>query len=322
MKVVAVGGGTGLSTLLRGLKNFPVDITAVVTITDEGGSSGVLREELNVPPPGDVRNTLVALASDENILSRVFSYRFKNGSLTGHPVGNVILAALTKITGSFTEAVARASDILAIRGRVLPVSNEMANLVASFSDGSIVEGETRIVEYGRTSGFNIVGIELKRTVPINPLVDEAIREANVLIFGPGSLYTSIIANFLVPGFKEAVKASNALKLYISNIMTQPGETTNYTLRQHVSEVERYLGTNVDVVLHSHPPSDYKVLERYGAKDSEPVEIDFWDERLVLGNFSAIQYDEGEPRIRHDPMLIAHAVFEVIHRLSGVNQDTR
>lgn len=309
MKIVAIGGGTGLSTLLRGLKNFSVEITAVVTVTDEGGSSGILREELSVPPPGDIRNNLVALANDENVLSQVFNYRFRNGSLNGHTVGNIILAALTKITGSFTEAIAKISDFLAVKGRVLPVSNEMGRLVAIFEDGTIVKGETKIVAYGKETGMAIKNITLEQPLVLNPAVRRAIEEADVVVLGPGSLYTSIIANFLVEGLKEVLSRTGALKVYIANIMTQPGETTGYTLRKHIDEVEKFLGCNVDYVIHSYPPNDDKVLEKYREKGSEPVTIDLFHDKIILGHFSAVVFDE-DYRIRHDPLLIAQAVMNL------------
>lgn len=316
MKIVAIGGGTGLSTLLRGLKNFPVEITAVVTVTDEGGSSGILREELSVPPPGDIRNNLVALANDENILSQVFNYRFKNGSLNGHTVGNIILAALTKITGSFTEAVAKISDILAVKGRVLPVSNEMGRLVAIFEDGRLVKGETRIVAYGKETGKAIKNIMLEQPLIINPAVKEAIEEADVVVLGPGSLYTSIIANFLVEGMSEVLSQTSAVKIYISNIMTQPGETTGYTLKMHVEEVEKFSGCKVDYVIHSYPPNDEKALEKYRERGSEPVTIDVFHDKIVLGHFSTVVLDE-DYRIRHDPLLIAQAVVNLALRRTHV-----
>lgn len=309
MKITAIGGGTGLSTLLRGLKLYSSDLTAVVTITDEGGSSGILREELNVPPPGDVRNNLVALASDEDILGKLFNYRFKNGSLNGHTVGNIILAALTKLTGSFPEAVAKAADILAIKGRVLPVSDKMARLVAVFEDGQTVAGETKIVDYGKKSMRKIVELKLETPIQINPSCYDAIVQSDVLVFGPGSLYTSIIANLIVDGFKEAVKKSKAIKIYIANIMTQPGETFGYKLNDHVLEIEKYLEQKLDFVIYSFPPSQAEVLEKYKIRNSVPVELDINDHRVIAGHFSKIIL-ENEPRIRHDSFLIAKALFEI------------
>lgn len=314
MRIVVVGGGTGLSTLLRGLKNFPCDIDAIVTITDEGGSSGILREELNVPPPGDIRNNLVALANDEDILSKVFSYRFQNGSLSGHPVGNIILAALTKITGSFTEAVSRMSDILAIKGRVLPVSNDMARLIARFDDGVIIKGETQIVEYGKKTLRKITELKLTKPITLNPAAKEAIEKADILVLGPGSLYTSIIANLIVEGFSEAVANTMAQKIYIANIMTQPGETHNYTLRDHVQEIEKYLGMKIDYIVHSFPPMEPVILEKYRIKGSVPVKNDLleMESRIIQGHFSSIVLDE-DYRIRHDSFLLAKAIFD----LSGI-----
>lgn len=317
MKITVVGGGTGLSTLLKGLKSYPCDITAVVTITDEGGSSGVLREELNVPPPGDIRNNLVAMANDEDILGELFNYRFKNGSLHGHTVGNIILATLTKITGSFTEAITKVSDILAIKGRVLPVSTEMARLVAVFEDGSEIFGETAIVEYGKLSKLRIKKLRLDRAINLNPAVRESILNSDVIVFGPGSLYTSVIANLVVSGFSEIVSQSKATKIHISNIMTQPGETHGYKLSDHVSEIERYLGTKLDFIIHSLPPKSEDVLEKYALKDSIPVEIDLQDDRLIIGHFSKIIFDE-EARIRHDSFVIAKVLYDLIREKINVN----
>jgi len=311
MRVVVVGGGTGLSTLLRGLKTFPCDIDAIVTITDEGGSSGILREELNVPPPGDIRNNLVALANDEDTLSQVFNYRFRNGTLSGHPVGNIILAALTKITGNFAEAVSKMSDILAIKGRVLPVSNDMARLIARFEDGSIIKGETQIVEYGKKTFRKITELKLTQPITLNPAAKEAIEKADVLVLGPGSLYTSIIANLIVEGFSQAVASTMASKIYIANIMTQPGETYNYTLKDHVQEIEKYLGTKIDYIVHSFPPMEPVILEKYRLKGSVPVENDLLEteRRIIQGHFSSIVLDE-DYRIRHDSLLLAKAIFEL------------
>lgn len=308
-KITVVGGGTGLSTLLRGLKGYPWEITAIVTITDEGGSSGVLREELNVPPPGDIRNNLVALANDEDILSSVFNYRFKNGSLYGHTVGNIILAALTMITGSFAEAVSKAADILAIKGRVLPVSSEMARLVAVFDDKKIVQGETNIVEYCKKKKKRIISLTLNNQVEMNPSAQKALINSDIIVFGPGSLYTSVIANFLTKDFTEAVSQSKALKIYVSNIMSQPGETQNYKLSDHIKEVERYLKQKLHFIIHSLPPNNEKILNDYYKKNSTPVEIDISDERIIIGHFSSVVIEDS-PKIRHDPFLLSKAIYEL------------
>lgn len=270
MNVVAVGGGTGLSTLLKGLKNIDsFEITAVVSVTDEGGSSGKLRKELNVPPPGDVRNNIVALAKDEDLLAKLMSYRFNEGSLKGHSLGNLIIAALTKIEGSFSEAIRILERVLAIKGRVLPVSEDHARLVAKFEDGEEVIGETNIVR----KGGKIVEVRLDRPIDALPEVLEAIERADIIIFGPGSLYTSIITNVLVNGVKDAIKRSRAKKIYVCNLMTQPGETTGYRVSDHVKELERYLEQNVDFVLvNTRKPSE-EVLERYRKEGSDFVEID-------------------------------------------------
>lgn len=312
MNVVAVGGGTGLSTLLKGLKNIDsFEITAVVSVTDEGGSSGKLRKELNVPPPGDVRNNIVALAKDEDLLAKLMSYRFNEGSLKGHSLGNLIIAALTKIEGSFSEAIRILERVLAIKGRVLPVSEDHARLVARFEDGEEVIGETNIVR----KGGKIVEVRLDRPIDALPEVLEAIERADIIIFGPGSLYTSIITNVLVNGVKDAIKKSKAKKIYVCNLMTQPGETTGYRVSDHVKELERYLEQSVDFVLvNTRKPSE-EVLERYRKEGSDFVEIDAENiQNTILAEpflVEIVDPSDGQRKIRHDSVKLA----DVIERIS-------
>lgn len=312
MKVVAVGGGTGLSTLLKGLKNIDsFEITAVVSVTDEGGSSGKLRKELNVPPPGDVRNNIVALAKDEDLLAKLMSYRFSEGSFKGHSLGNLIIAALTKIEGSFSEAIRILERVLAIKGRVLPVSEDHARLVARFEDGEEVIGETNIVR----KGGKIVEVRLDRPIDALPEVLEAIERADIIIFGPGSLYTSIITNVLVNGVKDAIKKSKAKKIYVCNLMTQPGETTGYRVSDHVKELERYLEQSVDFVLvNTRKPSE-EVLERYRKEGSDFVEIDAENiQNTILAEpflVEIVDPSDGQRKITHDSVKLA----DVIERIS-------
>ncbi len=308
-KVVAVGGGTGLSTILRGLKQKEFDLTAVVTLTDEGGSSGILRKELNVPPPGDIRSNLVALATSEEILGTLFNFRFFEGTLNGHTVGNIILAALTKITGSFQSAIEHAGEILAIKGKVLPVSQKECRLVAEFQDRTTVCGETNIVEYGK-NGNRIRKIWLDREVEINKKVIDVLLSSDLIVIGPGSLYTSIISNFLVTGFREVIQNVHSKIVYISNIMTQPGETTGYTLKDHIDEVEKYLGRKVDLVIHSLPPADKEILARYFEKNSEPVQIDIDNDKIIIGDFSQVVDD----KIRHNSKAISEVISNILESI--------
>lgn len=300
--VVAIGGGTGLSSLLRGIKAFDdIAIHAVVTITDEGGSSGKIREELKIPPPGDVRNNLVALARNETLLSKLFDFRFQtDGTLQGHSVGNIILAALTKILGSFSEAVKESSKILAIKGEVLPVTNELVRLVAEMEDGSEIIGETEIVK----SKSRIKKIRLSHEVKALPEVIEIIKMADGIIIGPGSLYTSLISNLLIKGVKESIiENKKAIKIYIANIMTQPGETIGYTLSDHVNEIIKYMGCKVDYVIANSQKLPDEDLKRYRLQGSEQVELDI--ERIDIPVFAEpllkmeIDPRDGLRKARHD-----------------------
>ena len=311
MKVTAIGGGTGLSMLLRGLKKFPVEITAVVSVTDEGGSSGTLRKELGIPPPGDVRNNIVALAKDEHLLGKLMNYRFENGSFKGHTIGNLMIAALTKMTGSFSSAIKILSEILAINGRVLPVSEDLVRLVAIFEDGSRVVGEMAIVEKrGR-----ITKVELDRKTKALPEVLEALRESDMIILGPGSLYTSVITNLLVKGVIEAIQSSEAVLVYVCNIMTQPGETTGYKLSDHVREIEKYLGEEVDfIVANSQKPSS-DILERYKKEGADLVTLDLENinKMVVVEPLLCTISDpyDGKIKVRHDPVKLAKTLMKMM-----------
>src|SRR6202007_2524888 len=252
-RVVALGGGTGLSTLLRGLKELVIrrgdehatserpiaDLAAIVTVTDDGGSSGRLRRENRILPPGDIRNCMVALAKDEALLSRLFQYRFQAGrGLIGHNFGNLFLAALTHVTGDFAEAVRVSSKVLAIRGRIFPSTISNVHLVATLTNGKRIQGETSISR----SKIPIRKIELRpRGARPLPKAIEAIEEADLILMGPGSLYTSVIPNLLIPEIAHAIVRSRAPRVYIANLMTQPGETTHYTLSQHLRAIENHVG---------------------------------------------------------------------------------
>ncbi len=262
-KIVAVGGGTGLSTLLLGLKEYTDNITAVVTVTDDGGGSGRIREEFGMLPPGDIRNCILALANTSTMLSSVLNYRFTEGSLVGQSFGNLFLLALNGICGSFDRAVASMSDILAITGRVLPVTNTNINLRALFEDGSSVIGETAITRKKQETHLSIEQIEIipGLAVALDSVV-EAMNEADIIVLGPGSVYTSVIPNLLVGNVANAIKRSSALKIYIQNIMTQDGETENFTASQHVSVINRHAkGSIIDLCLYCNNPISHKLIKR-------------------------------------------------------------
>jgi len=284
VRIVAIGGGTGLSMLLRGLKahvaprrqrNSPqpiADLAAVVTVTDDGGSSGRLRREYNVLPPGDLRNCMVALSEDEALLGRLFQYRFHSGrGLRGHSFGNLFLTALCDVTGDFTRAVRVSSEVLAIRGRIFPSTNQLVSLEAALANGKVIAGETRI-------GATRIPIRRVRLVPrkVKPLPEvlEAIAAADLILLGPGSLFTSIIPNLLVSGFAEAIEKSRATRVYIANLMTQPGETLGYTLMDHVRAIRQHTGRKIiDCIVLNNKPLAPEVLRRYKSEDAEPVFVD-------------------------------------------------
>ncbi|MDK2886281.1 MAG: hypothetical protein PWP54_839 [Thermosipho sp. (in: thermotogales)] len=312
MNIVAVGGGTGISTLLRGLKFFDeIDISAIVTVTDEGGSSGILRTEYLVPPPGDVRNNLVALAKDEKILGNLFNFRFSDGFLSGHTVGNIILTALTKITGSFSKAIELASQVLAIKGQVIPVSEDLVRIVAIYEDGTKAIGESQIQ---KVIGKKIKNVYLdKSDVIIFDDAKKALQKADVIIFGPGSLYTSIISNILVQGFVETVENNtNAILIYVSNIMTQASESYKFLLSDHVKVIEKYLGRRLDYIIANKSILPEEILESYKRELAEPVKIDLDDQRIIKENLVEIIIDkDGRQKIRHDPLKLASLIMSVI-----------
>ncbi|MGH9763329.1 MAG: gluconeogenesis factor YvcK family protein [Blastocatellia bacterium] len=287
LNFVCIGGGTGLSTLLSGLKarvrpihasaaaeseQGTIDtLTAVVTVTDDGGSSGRLREEFQILPPGDIRNCMVALAEDEHLLTHLFQYRFESeGDLSGHSFGNIFLAALTGVTGDFLEAIKLTSEVLAIKGRIFPATMEDASLVAEMEDGKIVHGETRIVQ--ARSRIKRLWLSHPDCRPL-PETLEAIKQADIITVGPGSLYTSIIPNLLVDGIVEAIKGSGAVKFCISNIMTQPGETDGFSVEDHLKVISDYSpGLIFDYVIVNTGLISPVLKERYLSEGAVQVEL--------------------------------------------------
>ena len=310
--IVAIGGGHGLACMLRGLKRYTKYITAIVTVADDGGGSGVLREDLGMLPPGDIRNCIMALADMEPTMEQLLGYRFTEGSLAGQSFGNLFLAAMNGISGSFDEAVHRMGDVLAITGSVLPVTNQDVQLEAEFADGSTVLGESKIFYAKKTRDCRICRVRL---IPEHPKALEdslqAIRDADIIVLGPGSLYTSIIPNFLVDGITEAICASSALKMYILNILTQDGETEGYSAADHVRAILSHAGEGViDVLIANREPVPENYMAPYRKEGVEqillqPGELDEFGIRVR-------QFDLMEPGryIRHDSDQLARAILNV------------
>ncbi len=310
-KIVAIGGGTGLSTLLRGLKSKTTNLTAVVTVSDDGGSSGRLQKELGVLPPGDVRNCLVALADDEAMVTDLFRYRFHEGEgLTGHSFGNLFLAAMTGITGNFDRAIKESSRVLNIKGRVLPATLGIARLCARLEDGTVIEGETNISKSHKR--IKQVFFDPPYAAPLGEVI-AAIREADAIVLGPGSLFTSILPNFLVDRIAREVSTAPAVKMYVCNVMTQPGETDAMTAADHVEALLENSGARVCeyVIVNDEPPS--KLLEAYAEEGQIPVAPDV--ERIkALGIIPVQAHVISETStVRHDPEKLAQVVLGVIDR---------
>lgn len=313
-KVVAIGGGTGLSSLLKGIKEYTSNITAIVTVTDDGGSSGRLRDNLGILPPGDIRNCLVALADKETLMEEVLQYRFSSGELGGHNLGNLLLAGLNDVSGGFDGAVRALSKVLAIRGQVLPVTLENVVLGAELEDKTLVFGECNI----SASRSRIKRIFLRPEV-CRPLPEAlaAIQEADLIILGPGSLYTSVIPNLLVHGMADAIQKSPAQKIYICNIMTQPGETQGYTAHDHIKAIFDHVGPIVDQILVNSEPIPGRLLKKYREKGAAPVKVDsavlskkgikIWSKYLV----------QQSNLVRHQPEKLAQAVMEIIYESKTV-----
>lgn len=311
--ITCLGGGTGLSTMLRGLKRYTPNITAIVTVTDDGGGSGVLRQELGMPAPGDIRSCILALANIEPTMEKLMSYRFLTGSLEGQSFGNLLLAAMNGISASFDEAVTRMCEVLAITGRVLPVTNDNINLTAEFEDGSVVYGETIIAQVKKLRKCRItqVGI-LPSPVPALPASIQAIRDADLILLGPGSLYTSLIPNLLVDGIVKAIEDSSAQKLYIGNIMTQPGETEEYTAADHIKELFRHANSKLfDMCLFNTLPLHEELIRLYAKEGAAPIKVDT-DRIKALGVdvYSAPISDGQRDKARHNPELLAQEIMRI------------
>jgi len=319
INLVALGGGTGLSTLLSGLKRLVgeermdkpaiANLSAIVTVSDDGGSSGRLREELQMLPPGDIRNCMIALSEDSNLISRLFKYRFRgDGELGGHSFGNLFLAALAEVTGDFTEAVRLSSEVLASKGHIYPATISDVRLIAELENGETVRGETQI-SASKVPIRRLI-LEPERCLPL-PAALRAIRAADVITVGPGSLYTSILPNLLVARVPRVIAESSAIKIYICNLMTQPGETDNYSARQHLETIRHYAPEiHFDFVIVNDKKITTEQAERYALEGAHQIGLD--DDALdsVLDRSTQVVranlLEEGE-KVRHNSDVLADVV---------------
>lgn len=306
-KIVCIGGGTGLSTMLRGLKKYCDNITAIVTVADNGGHSGIIRKEQNVLPPGDIRNCLLALAETEPMLESLFQHRFKEGSLKGLNLGNLFLVGLSEIFDSFPKAVEKAHDVLRVKGQVLPVTIEDVQLKALYDDGSEVIGESEIVAANKSHKKHIKRMTLiPEAPPVYKNVIKCIDEADIILLGPGSLYTSIVPNLLVEGVCDAIQNASGQVVYISNIMTQPGETDDFSLIDHVDVIEEYIGEGViDKIVVNNGSTIKEVLDHYMEDGAQLVFPKNGDERVVSEPLLVLDTDTGY--LRHNADKLAQTI---------------
>lgn len=314
--IVAIGGGSGLSTMLRGLKNYTNRLTAIVTMADDGGGSGQLRHDLGMPPPGDVRHCMQALANVEPLMADLINYRFTEGTLAGQSFGNLFIAALMGVTGSFDEAVSRMSEVLAITGRVLPVTCDDIQLMAEFENGTQVVGESKISDFKKAQDCRITQVRMiPERAKVNPEALAAIAQADLILLGPGSLYTSVIPNLLVEGIVEAIASSSALRVYVCNVMTQDGETEGLSASDHLKALLAHgQGRKlVDYCLVNSAPMPEDLLPYYAEENAEPLRVDR-EEIQALGIILEEQpvADLSQKRLaRHDPDKLARAVMDLM-----------
>ncbi len=309
-KVAAIGGGTGMPNVLRGMKKYTSNISAVVTVADDGGSSGRLRKEYSILPPGDIRNCIVAMADEETLLGKLFQYRFgRKGDLEGHSFGNLFITAMTHVVGDMPKAINESSKVLAITGNVLPVTLENVTLNAKLSDGRVIKGESKIPK--ANGKIEKVYITPQKCEPYYKAV-EAIKGAEVVVLGPGSLYTSIIPNLLVPGIGDALRAKKSLKIYICNIMTQPGETDGFKVSDHIRAIFDHAGSGIiDVVIANNKLPDARLIKKYAGEGAYPVEIDRKEiHRLGVKLVEGELFRDGD-YIRHEPELLAKMIIKLI-----------
>lgn len=319
-KVVVIGGGSGLSVVLRGLKHFPIDITAIVSVADSGGSSGILKKEFNIPAPGDLRNVMIALSNVEPLIEEVFQYRFReNSSIGAHPLGNLLITAMTEITGDVQVALRRLRKLFNINGKILPATLEKIELIAEKTSGGFVFGE---------SDIPVLGEKIKRVFYDGEVSSpkeniKAIEEADLIVFSIGSLYTSIIPNLLLENMQEALKKSKAQKIYICNAMGQMGETENYSVADHIESINRHVGFDmIDKVIVNSVEIPEEIVERYKEEGSTPVDLDI--NRLKKMRVKVIKEPlikiDSEKRVRHLSYKLAAVVYSQIDNLENFYEE--
>jgi uncharacterized cofD-like protein len=319
-KVVVIGGGTGNFTVLRGLKNYGVEISAIVSMADDGGSTGILRDELGVLPPGDVRQCLVALSNSSSMMRSLMNYRFEQGGLEGHSFGNLFLSALEKVTGSFEKAIEEVGKVLVIRGKVIPVTTHQVRLKMILKDRRVLEGEKEIylsqeIDQGYTSLF------LEPYGKANARAVDEIMNADLVIVGPGGLYTSLIPNLLVEGISDALRKSQAKKVFIVNLMNRKGQTTDFTVKSYLQEMEKYIGSDIfDYIIVNNQKPSKQLIERY-AEEGKLIENDLeGDDRVIevplLGELKESYKVDLIKRslIRHDSKKLAQELMKIVHHL--------
>lgn len=315
-KVVVVGGGTGLSILLRGIKKYTLNITAIVTVADDGGGSGKLREDLGMLPPGDIRNCILALADTEPIMEQLLQYRFSEGSLKGQSFGNLLIAAMNGISDNFEEAIRKINEVLAVTGKVLPVTTEDITLYAKLKNGKVIKGESQIPVKARAyeSEIDQVFIKPDHAKPLKEAI-EAIKNADVVILGPGSLYTSVIPNLLVRDIAEAIRKTSAMRIYVTNVMTQPGETDGYGVWKHLAAIEAHMkGQVIDYVFINNETVPLEVLEKYEKDGAVPVLLNQEDRDRIMK--AGIRIQEGrflevkKQYIRHDTDRLSEQIIKL------------
>jgi len=322
-KIVVIGGGTGNFVVLSGLKNNNVELSAIVSMADDGGSTGVLRDELGVLPPGDVRQCLVALSDSSRLMRSLMNYRFENGGLGGHSFGNLLLSALEKVTGSFEKAVDEAGRILSIKGKVIPVTTHQVRLRMILNDGKMLEGEGAIyTSHELDKGFK--SIYLDPFPDVNRRAIDEIMNADLVVLGPGGLYTSLIPNLLVDGVSKALRETKAKKVFIANLMNRKGQTTGFTISKHLHEIKRFIGTDIfDYVLINNGEPAKELLRKY-EEEAEMVKNDLGsDPRVIAANLLEAQktdYSKTDTLanfrafIRHDPQKLAQELMKIVTAL--------
>ncbi|MCO1601570.1 gluconeogenesis factor YvcK family protein [Desulfosporosinus nitroreducens] len=316
-KIVVVGGGTGLSALLRGLKEYTCNLTAIVTVSDDGGSSGKLRDELGIQPPGDVRNCMVALAETEEIMDTLFSYRFESGALEGHSLGNLLLAGLTDTFGDFQKGIEQVGKVFALRGKVFPTTLDQVVLMADLEDGTRVVGETSIrVTEGK---IKRVYLEPSDCTPL-PEAIQAIEEADLIVLGPGSLYTSVLPNLLVLGLREKIREASAPCVYVCNVMTEKGETDGYKVSDHLQAILDHCGAGfVDAVLASRGEITAPLLKRYSKEEAVPVVTDPKMVQHLGAKYFEANLVQERNVVRHDSDRLAKELIRLLFRLKPIGE---